>query len=102
MGPSLMGRMEARTAGTFGFLIRLIAMAATVLVAVDLVGLQAGALVTGGAITAVVLGLAAQQTLGNVIAGIMLISSHPFVVGEKIKLRAGALAGELEGTVTSL
>jgi small conductance mechanosensitive channel len=102
MGPSLLGRMEARTAGTFGFLIRLTAMTTTVLVAVDLVGLQASALVTGGAITAVVIGLAAQQTLGNVIAGIMLISSHPFVAGDKIKLRAGALAGELEGTVTSL
>ena len=102
MGPSLMGRMEPRAAGTFGFLVRLIAMTVTILVAVDLVGLQASALVTGGAITAVVIGLAAQQTLGNVIAGIMLISSHPFVVGDKIKLRAGGLAGELEGTVTSL
>src|SRR5436190_3003391 len=102
LGPSLLGRMEPRTAGTFGFLIRLIAITAAVLVAVDLVGLQASALVTGGAITAVVLGLAAQQTLGNVIAGIMLISAHPFVVGDKIKLRSGNLAGELEGTVTGL
>jgi small conductance mechanosensitive channel len=102
LGPMLLGRMESRTAGTVGFLIRLIAMAVTVLVAVDLVGLRASALVTGGAITAVVIGLAAQQTLGNVIAGIMVISAHPFVVGDKIKLRAGALAGELEGTVMSL
>jgi small conductance mechanosensitive channel len=102
LGPSLLGRMEPRTAGTFGFLIRLIAITTAVLVAVDLVGLQASALVTGGAITAVVLGLAAQQTLGNVIAGIMLISAHPFVVGDKIKLRSGNLAGEIEGMVTSL
>jgi small conductance mechanosensitive channel len=102
MGPSLLGRMEPSTAGTVGFLIRLIAMVMTVLVAVDLVGLRASALVTGGAITAVVLGLAAQQTLGNVIAGIMVLSAHPFVVGDKIKLRAGSLAGEIEGTVTSL
>lgn len=102
LGPSLLGRMEPRTAGTAGFLIRLVAITTAVLVAVDLVGLQASALVTGGAITAVVLGLAAQQTLGNVIAGIMLISAHPFVVGDKIKLRSGSLAGEIEGTVTSL
>ena len=102
LGPMLLGRMESRTAGTVGFLVRLIAMAVTVLVAVDLVGLRASALVTGGAITAVVIGLAAQQTLGNVIAGIMVISAHPFVVGDKIKLRSGSLAGELEGTVTSL
>jgi small conductance mechanosensitive channel len=102
MGPSLLGRMEARTAGAAGFLTRLVAMAVTIVVAVDLVGLRASALVTGGAITAVVLGLAAQQTLGNVIAGMMVVSAHPFAVGDKVKLRAGALAGELEGTVTSL
>jgi small conductance mechanosensitive channel len=101
-GPTLMKRLDSRAAGTFGFLIRLVAMAMTVLVAVDLVGLRASALVTGGAITAVVLGLAAQQTLGNVIAGIMVLSAHPFAVGDKVKFRAGGLAGELDGTVVSL
>jgi small conductance mechanosensitive channel len=101
-GPALMGRLDSRTAGTAGFLIRLAAMAMTVIVAVDLVGLRASALVTGGAITAVVLGLAAQQTLGNVIAGIMVASAHPFAVGDRIRLRSGNLAGEVEGTVTSL
>src|SRR4051794_9957348 len=55
-GPGLLGRMGPRTAGTAGFLIRLVAITTAVLVAVDLVGLQASALVTGGAITAVVLG----------------------------------------------
>lgn len=101
-GPTLMKRLDSRAAGTFGFLIRLVAMTVTVLVAVDLVGLRASALVTGGAITAVVLGLAAQQTLGNVIAGIMVLSARPFAVGDKVKFRAGGLAGELEGTVLSL
>lgn len=101
-GPALMGRLDSRTAGTAGFLIRLAAMTVTVIVAVDLVGLRASALVTGGAITAVVLGLAAQQTLGNVIAGIMVASAHPFAVGDRIRLRSGNLAGEVEGTVTSL
>jgi small-conductance mechanosensitive channel len=101
-GPALMGRLDSRTAGTAGFLVRLTAMTATVVVAVDLVGLRASALVTGGAITAVVLGLAAQQTLGNVIAGIMVASAHPFAVGDRIRLRSGNLAGEVEGTVTAL
>src|SRR5436305_1304272 len=102
MGPSLLGRMEARTAGAAGFLTRLAAMTVTIVVAVDLVGLRASALATGGAITAVVLGLAAQQTLGNVIAGIMVLSAHPFAVGDRVKFRAGGLAGELDGTVVSL
>jgi small conductance mechanosensitive channel len=101
-GPALMGRLDSRTAGTAGFLIRLAAMTMTVVVAIDLVGLRASALVTGGAITAVILGLAAQQTLGNVIAGIMVASAHPFSVGDRIRLKSGSLAGEVEGTVTSL
>jgi len=34
-----------------------------------------------GAIFAVVVGLAAQQTLGNLIAGVVLISARPFRTG---------------------
>ena len=47
-------------------------------------------------------GLAAQQTLGNVIAGMVLISARPFRVGDRVRLQAGGLAGQLEGVVASL
>ncbi len=56
----------------------------------------------GGAFTAVILGLAAQQTLGNVIAGTVLLSARPFRVGERVRLQGGPLAGQIEGTVSSL
>jgi small conductance mechanosensitive channel len=59
-------------------------------------------LAVGGAFTAVVLGLAAQQTLGNVIAGMVLLSARPFRVGQRIRLQAGAIGGQLDGTVSSL
>ena len=49
-----------------------------------------------------VLGLAAQQTLGNLIAGIVLLSARPFRVGDTVRLQAGPLAGQIEGVVTSL
>ena len=62
----------------------------------------AEALAVGGAITAVVFGLAAQQTLGNLIAGLVLISARPFQVGDRVRLEAGGLAGQLEGVVASL
>ena len=55
-----------------------------------------------GAIVAVVFGLAAQQTLGNLIAGVVLISARPFKVGDRVRLQSGHLAGELEGVVASL
>ena len=59
-------------------------------------------LAVGGAFTAVLLGLAAQQTLGGIFAGIVLQSTRPFRVGERVRLVGGALAGSLEGTVSSL
>src|SRR6202012_5675749 len=47
-------------------------------------------------------GLAAQQALGAIFAGIVLQSTRPFRVGERVRFVGGALAGSLEGTVTSL
>jgi small conductance mechanosensitive channel len=49
-----------------------------------------------------ILGLAAQQTLGNLFAGVVLVSARPFGVGERLRLQAGGLAGEAEGVVSSL
>jgi small-conductance mechanosensitive channel len=50
----------------------------------------------------VIFGLAAQQTLGNLIAGMVLLSARPFRVGERIRLQAGAVGGSVEGIVSSL
>jgi small conductance mechanosensitive channel len=102
IGPLLMKRLEPGTAGTVGFLIRLATLAITVLVALRLAGLKPQTLAVGGAITAVILGLAAQQTVGNLIAGTVLLSARPFRVGDRIRVHAGGVAGTVEGTVTSL
>jgi small conductance mechanosensitive channel len=97
--PALFRRMDPATAGTVGFLIRLAFLTTAVFVALRLVGLPPQTLAVGGAITAVVFGLAAQQTLGNVIAGMVLISARPFRVGDRIRLQAGGIAGQIEGIV---
>jgi len=100
--PSLFERVDPATAGTVGFLIRLTFLGLAVLVALRIAGLKPEALAVGGAITAVVFGLAAQQTLGNLIAGLVLISARPFSVGDRVRLQAGGLAGQVEGVVASL
>jgi small-conductance mechanosensitive channel len=100
--PALFKRMDPATAGTVGFLIRLGFLTLSGLFALRVAGLQPQTLAVGGAITAVVFGLAAQQTLGNLIAGLVLISARPFRVGERVRLQAGALAGQMEGVVSSL
>jgi small-conductance mechanosensitive channel len=100
--PALFRRMDPATAGTIGFLIRLVFLAAAALFAARAAGLQPSTLAVGGAITAVVFGLAAQQTLGNLIAGMVLISARPFRVGDRVRLQAGGLTGQVEGVVASL
>jgi small-conductance mechanosensitive channel len=94
--------MDPATAGTVGFLIRLATMALTLLIALSVAGVNTGSLIAGSAFTAVILGLAAQQTLGNVFAGLVLLTARPFRVGERIRLQAGALGGIHEGVVSSL
>jgi small conductance mechanosensitive channel len=100
--PTFFNRMDPATAGTVGFLIRLATIAITLVLALHIVGLNPGTIAAGGAFTAIVFGLAAQQTLGNVIAGMVLLSARPFRVGERIKLQAGAVGGFTEGIVSSL
>jgi small-conductance mechanosensitive channel len=100
--PSLFRRLEPGTAGVVGFLIRLGTIVAMLVVALRIAGLEAGTLAAGGAFTAVVLGLAAQQTLGNVFAGLVLLSTRPFRVGERIRITGGMMAGSIEGVVSSL
>jgi small conductance mechanosensitive channel len=102
LGPALFRRLDPATAGTVGFLIRLITVVAALLVALRVAGIEAKTLALGGAFTAVIFGLAAQQTLGNLIAGTVLLSARPFRVGERVRLQGGGLAGQIEGTVSSL
>jgi small-conductance mechanosensitive channel len=85
-----------------GFLIRLTTVVGALFVALAVAGIQTRTLALGGAFTAVIFGLAAQQTLGNLIAGMVLLSARAFRVGERIRLQAGALAGTIEGVVSTL
>jgi small conductance mechanosensitive channel len=102
LGPELFRRLDPATAGTVGFLIRLATVGLALLVALDVAGVEARTLLVGGAFTAVILGLAAQQTLGNLIAGTVLLSARPFRVGDRVRLQGGPLAGQIEGVVSSL
>lgn len=102
LSPRLYRRLDPATAGTAGFVVRLLVTAAVVVFALRIAGVNASTLAVGGAFTAVLLGLAAQQAMSGIFAGIVLQSTRPFRVGERVRLVGGALAGSLEGTVTSL
>ena len=100
LGPALFRRMDPATAGTVGFLIRLVGVAAVTGVALRIAGLGPSELAVGGAFTAIIAGLAAQQTLGNLFAGLVLLSARPFRVGDRVRLQGSGI--EIEGVVSSL
>lgn len=102
LGPPLFRRLDPATAGTVGFLIRLVTLVLALVVALRVAGIEARTLALGTAFTAVIFGLAAQQTFGNLIAGMVLLSARPFRVGDRVRLQGGNLAGQIEGTVSSL
>jgi len=74
----------------------------SLLITLDLVRVQVGNLILGGAFTAVLLGIAAQQSLGNLFAGIVLLLARPFAVGDSVRMRAGVLSGQIEGIVADI
>ncbi|HLX89436.1 MAG TPA: mechanosensitive ion channel domain-containing protein [Acidimicrobiales bacterium] len=82
-------------ASLVGYLIVLLA-------ALGMVRVPLGHLLVGGAVTGIIVGIAAQQALGNVFAGIVLLLARPFTVGLRIRVRAGALAGEFTGVVRDM
>jgi small conductance mechanosensitive channel len=102
LGPRLLSRFDPGTASTISFLVQLVTLLVVVIVALRLMNIEARAIAVGGALTAVVLGLAAQSTLGNVIAGMVLIGSRPVRVGERVRLQGGTLGTVVEGTIGSI
>jgi len=84
------------------YLLLIVGAFTTLVVTLQLFGVPIGQLVLGGALTSVFVGIAAQQALSNVFAGLVLLFARPFRVGDKIRLRAGALGGQLDGIVTDI
>ena len=98
--------VRARTGGTAAATVEVTVSAAgyifVLVIALDLFEVSIKNLLLGGAITGVVLGIALQQILGNVFAGVALLLAHPFNIGDRVLLRNGTYGGEVRGTVMSV
>jgi small-conductance mechanosensitive channel len=92
----------ASHAAVVRYALVLIGAVTTLVVTLVLFGVPVGQLLLGGALTSVFVGIAAQQALSNVFAGLVLLAARPFRVGDSIRLRAGALSGEIGGTVSEI
>jgi Mechanosensitive ion channel len=89
-------------AGIVRFAVVLAGGLATVILTLQLFNIAVTQLVVGGALTGVLVGIAAQQSLANVFAGIVLLLARPFQVGDQVGIRSGALSGLIEGTVSEV
>jgi hypothetical protein len=92
----------AAHAAVIRFAILVVGGIITIVVTLDLLNVPITQLILGGAVTGVVIGIAAQQSLANMFAGIVLLVARPFQVGDRVGIRAGALSGLIEGTVTEI
>jgi small-conductance mechanosensitive channel len=92
----------AAHAGVARYALVLASVFAILIVTLNIISVPIGQLVLGGAVTGVLLGIAAQQSLSNLFAGMVLLFARPFRVGDKVRFRSGALSGLLEGTVTDI
>ena len=74
-----------------GFLIKWAIMGFGIVIACNQIGVQIAALLTGVSIIGLAVGFAAQETLANFIAGIVIFWDKPFRVGDWIEID-GSLA----------
>jgi small-conductance mechanosensitive channel len=95
-------RLEDSRGGPLSLVVRIVGYGIVLLAVLGAFKVPLGGLLLGGAVTGVVIGIAAQQTLGNFFAGIVLLVVKPFAVGDSVVLRSGPLGGEYEGTVTEI
>jgi len=84
------------------YAIVLVGAILTIAITLVLLKVPVAQLLVGGAFATIIITIAGQQSLSNIFAGLVLLLSHPFRVGDTIQLRSGALGGQLEGTVTQI
>lgn len=89
-------------AGVVRYVLLVAGIFTVLVVALTVLGISPRQLIVGGAVTGVLIGIAAQQSLSNVFAGLVLLFARPFRVGQRVRFRAGALSGQIEGIVIDL
>jgi small-conductance mechanosensitive channel len=92
----------ASHAAVVRYAILLIGGLTVLVLGVGLMKVPIGQLLVGGAVTTILLGIAGQQSLSNIFAGLVLLLSRPFMVGDYIRLKSGALGGVTDGLVAEI
>jgi small-conductance mechanosensitive channel len=103
MGAGLGHLMSSRPMPAAGAAVRLVTTATGYVIVIcaelGVLDVSIEHLLIGAALAGIVLGIAAQQSLGNVFASVVLLLAKPFSVGQCIRIRSGAMGGIFDGTV---
>ena len=86
-------------AGVLRYVLVLVGVFAVLTFSLAIAHIDVKQLLVSGAVAGVLLGIAAQQSLANLFAGLVLLFARPFRVGDHVRFRAGALSGQIEGVV---
>lgn len=89
-------------AGVLRYVLVLAGVFAVITFSLAIAKIDVKQLLVSGAVLGVLLGIAAQQSLANLFAGLVLLFARPFRVGDHVRFRAGALSGQIEGTVIDI
>jgi len=98
----VVAQADRASASVIRLAFTIVGIIAVALVTLAMLHIGVSQLLLGGAITGIVVGIAAQQSLGNMFAGIVLLLARPFRVGDHIRVRTGSLGGAFEGDVMAM
>ena len=95
-----LGLARARSAAKF---VSVILYSLVGMLAITGAGFDLSGLLVGGALTGVIVGIAAQASLANIIAGVVILFVRPYTVGLYVTVRANTFSGvEYSGQVREI
>lgn len=94
--------LNAGRTAAIRFFLHLFGFSIIFLATMTLVGIPIDKLLLGGAAIGVILSVAAQQSLANFFASVVIIISRPFQVGDELSITASQFGGTYEGTVKDI
>ena len=91
IGRSIVHQSSLSAGATARLIVDGVGVVAMIFGLFGVLGVSLQHLLIGAGVTGVIVGIAAQQSLSNVFAAVVLLFARPFVVGERIRIRSGVL-----------
>ena len=83
-------------------IVQIIGYLFTLFSVLDVLNVDLSQFLVGGALTGVIIGIAAQQSLGNFFAGLVLLLARPYRAGDYVTIYSGAINGPHQGRVAEI